>query len=128
MGDDDRGAAFYHAGQRLADAELGFGVHARGSFIQDEDFRIVRQRTRKRDELFLPGGERAATLAYFLVEPARQRANEVRDVDLLSGILDRLVFNPVRAQADVVRNRAGEEERVLQHPVSYTHLRAHETD
>ena len=55
MGDDDRGAAFHHAGERLADPELGLGVHARGGLVEDEDLGIVRQRARKRDELFLSG-------------------------------------------------------------------------
>jgi hypothetical protein len=37
--------------------------HTRGSFIQNQVFRIVRQRAGEADQLFLPGGKSAAAFA-----------------------------------------------------------------
>ena len=70
VGDHDRGAAFDHAGQRVAHAEFGFGVDARGGFVEDEDLGIVRQRSGERDELLLAGRQRAAALLHL---PRRTR-------------------------------------------------------
>src|SRR5438309_10119736 len=64
MGDQDGGAAGDHAREREADAKFGFGVDGGGSFVQDEDAGIVRQRACKTDELLLAGGEGCAALAY----------------------------------------------------------------
>src|SRR5882724_2679107 len=47
VGDDQRGAAFDHAAEGVADAEFGFGVDAGGGFVEDQDLRIVRQRAGK---------------------------------------------------------------------------------
>ncbi len=47
VGDDDRGAAFHHAAERIADAELGLGIDAGGGFVEDEDLGIVRLCPRK---------------------------------------------------------------------------------
>src|SRR5208337_1505220 len=89
--------------------------HAGGSFVEDEDLWIVRQGASERDELFLPGGERTAALAHFFLKAARERANEIGHVDLLGGILDRFVFDPARAEANIAGNRAREQKRILKH-------------
>src|ERR1700692_4966369 len=54
-----------------------------------------------------------------LVASSRMRrpgegADEVADVDLVGGLLHGFVGNPVRPEADVVRDGAGEEEGILQ--------------
>ena len=56
MRDHDGRAAFHQARQRLANAQLGFGVDARGGFVQDQEARIVGQRAGETDELLLAGG------------------------------------------------------------------------
>src|SRR5581483_11256678 len=58
VGDDQRGTAFDQAGERLAHAQLGFGVHARCGLVENEDLRVMRQRSGERDQLLLAGGER----------------------------------------------------------------------
>ena len=40
VGDDEGGAVFPSAFQRLADLRLGFRVHRRGGVIQDQDARV----------------------------------------------------------------------------------------
>src|SRR5215813_3540556 len=50
VGNDHGGAALDHVGERVADAQFGFSVHAGGSFIEHQDFRIVGQGPRKRNE------------------------------------------------------------------------------
>ena len=68
MRDEDAGAAFDHALESAADAQLGVGVDAGGGFVEDEDARIVGQRARKVDELLLAGGKRVAAFAHRLIE------------------------------------------------------------
>ena len=65
---DDRSTAFDHALQRRANANFGFGIDARGRFVEDQDPRIVRQRAGEIDELLLAGGKTVAPLAQRLVE------------------------------------------------------------
>ena len=68
----DGGAAFDHAAERFADAELGFGIDAGGGFVEDEDARVVRQGAGEADELLLAGGEAAAALAHGFLEAVGQ--------------------------------------------------------
>ena len=115
VGDQDRSASCDHAREGEADALFGLGVDRRGGFIEDEDTRIVGERAGEADELLLASGERRAALAYRLGELQRQGADEVADIDFVAGALEPLVGDPRRPEADVVRDGAGEEERVLQH-------------
>ena len=58
--------------ERLADAQFRFGIDAGSGFVQNQNARIVRQRARKADQLFLSGGEAVAALADRRVESLRQ--------------------------------------------------------
>src|ERR1041385_6750954 len=111
----DRGAAFDHAVERVADAELGFGIDARSSFVEDQVARTVGQRAGEADELFLAGGKTAAARANGVVETVGQGSDEIAEVDLLGGGFDVLGQDLIGAEADVVLERAGEEGRVLKH-------------
>jgi len=51
MRDDQSSAATEQAVESFADLQLGFGVHAGGGFVEDQEARIVRERTREIDEL-----------------------------------------------------------------------------
>ncbi len=55
VGDDQRGAAFDHAIEGVADFEFRLRVHAGGGFVEDQDFGIVRQSAGEGDELLLSG-------------------------------------------------------------------------
>ncbi len=73
MRDHDRRAAFHQARQRIANPQFGFGVDARGGFVQNQIPRTVRQRAGETDELLLAGGKSGAALAHGLIETLRQR-------------------------------------------------------
>src|SRR5215469_11891328 len=115
MGDDQRSAAFDHATKSLADAELCFRINAGSRFIENQDFRIVGQGARERDQLLLTGRQSAPALVNRFLEPVRQRPDEVSDVHLFSGVLDVSIFYPFCAQPDISCDSAGEEEWVLEH-------------
>src|SRR6185437_11806190 len=113
--DEDAGAAGDHAFKSGTHANLCFGVDRTGGLIEDEDTGFVRQRTSEADELLLTGGEGRATLEYGFAEGARQCADEIADVDLVSGVRHLAFSNPRRTEADVVSDVPGEEERILKY-------------
>src|SRR5262249_19986665 len=45
MRDDQRGTAFDHAVEGVTDAEFSLGIYAGGGFVENQNFRIVRQST-----------------------------------------------------------------------------------
>ncbi len=114
VGDDHRRAAFDHAVERVAHPHLSLRVHARSSFVQDQNFGVVRQRPGKRDELFLSGREGRAALADFFLEPLRQRPDELGKVHIFGSFFDLFVGNRFRAQANVAFDRAGKQKWILQ--------------
>src|ERR1700721_106866 len=115
MGDKDRGGASDHAGQRKPNAKFSVGIDRRGSLIENEDAGVVRKGAGEADELFLTSGERSPALANRLGELEWKRADKVAHVDLIGSTLQALIRNPLRAEANVVRDGAGEEERILQY-------------
>ncbi len=86
VGDQHAGAAFDHALQCAANAQLGVGIDAGGGLVEDEDARIVGQRAGKVDELLLAGGERVAALLHRLVELPGQALDEVQHIDVARGL------------------------------------------
>src|SRR5216684_3817654 len=56
------GAAAEKAVEGIADLQLGFCVHARGGFVEDEEAGIVGEGAGEIDELALADGERGAAL------------------------------------------------------------------
>ena len=114
VGDEDAGAAGDHAGEGEADAVFGVGVDGAGGLVEDEDGGRVGEGAGEADELLLAGGEGGAAFADGLVEAGREGADEVGDVDFFGGVLDVFVGDPAGAEADVVGDGAGEEERVLE--------------
>src|SRR6185437_12181841 len=112
VSDNDRGSACDHAFEGGADAEFGVGIDGGSGLIEDEDARVVGEGAGEVDELLLSGGEGIAALAERLVVSARERLDEVADVDLLGGQANLLVADE-RAEADVVGDGSAEEEGVL---------------
>ena len=113
VGDDQRGASFDHAAERVAHAEFGFRVHAGGGFVEDQDLRLVGQGAGERDELLLAGGERRAALADFFVEALGQGADEVGEVHVFGGLFDVCVLNALGAEADISADGSAEQEWIL---------------
>src|ERR1043166_796455 len=114
MRNDQGSAAFHQPRQRLAHAKLGFRVNARRGLVQNQEARVVGQRAGETDELFLAGGKAVAALAHRLREPFGKLTHELEQVDLPGGLLHRFFFDPLRSEADIRVDGAGEKIRILQ--------------
>ena len=79
--DDDRGAAFEQAVERLADQQFGLGVHTGSGFVENQELRVVRQRARETDELPLADGKRRAALGNRRLDSLRQVGDERTESD-----------------------------------------------
>jgi hypothetical protein len=112
--DDERGSAFEHAAESVTHAEFGFGVDARGRFVENQNLWIVRQGARERNELLLAGGKSGTALAHFLVEAVGQCPDEVRQVHVFGGLRDVGILNALGTQANISGDGAAEEKRILQ--------------
>src|SRR5690348_3473572 len=102
MRNDYGRTSFDHAAERVAHAELGLGVDARGGFVQDEVARVMRQSTSETDQLLLPRRETAAPLANGVLEAFRQGADELQEVHLLGGGFDLLARDGFGPQPDIL--------------------------
>ena len=100
--------------ERLLDQDLARAVDVRGRLVEDQDARVGEQRARDRDQLALAGGEPGAALADDVVEPAPRSAR--RRGRRRSPQRPRRPPRRSRraAEADVVGDRAAEQERVLE--------------
>ena len=63
VGDDDRGAAAHHLGERVADLVLLGRVDRRGGVVEDQHPRVGEDRAGDGDALALAAGQREAALA-----------------------------------------------------------------
>ena len=115
VGDDDRRAAAQQPVERVLDQDLGRPVDVRGRLVEDQDARVGEQRARDRDQLTLAGGQAGAALAHLVLEPALEAARDAVDADRARDVLHLLVGRLGLREADVVGDRAGEQERVLEH-------------
>ena len=115
MGDQHTCPALDHALQCAAYAQLGVGVHARGSFVEDENAGIECQCAGKIYELLLAGRKRVAALLHRLVELAGKALDEVQNVDVARSLAQIGLGDSLVAEANVLGQRAGEEKRILQH-------------
>ena len=76
VGDDEGGAVFHQAVERVLDLALGLGIHRGGGLVQQQDRRVLEQRAGDGQPLFLAAGELHAALADVGVELLRQLADE----------------------------------------------------
>ena len=104
----DRRPSFHQAIERLAHAQFGLGVDARGGFVQNQEARIVRQRAGKADQLFLPRREAGPALAHRLVETIGQPLDKIEQVDTLRRADQLIVADPLGAESNIAGNGAGE--------------------
>ncbi|TMF68286.1 MAG: hypothetical protein E6I20_00455 [Chloroflexi bacterium] len=114
--DDDARPLVHDAAQPAEDLRLGVRIDRGQRVVEDEDSWVLRHGTRDRGALLLSTREGHPALADHRVEPRREVLDvlvQLRDVpgpvELRGG--ERLL----RAEADVVRQRHGEEVRLLRH-------------
>src|SRR3989442_868312 len=116
VGDDDRGPPEHQLRERVLDQMLGLGVdRARGLVEHEQDRGVEGDGPAKGEELLVADGQRGSALGdhrfVALGKPLDElvRVHEAgRGADLL--VADRRVVQP-----DVRRDRAGKDERVLEH-------------
>jgi hypothetical protein len=115
MGDDDRRPAGHRGFQcRLHDA-LALGVEAAGRFVEQQQRRILEDRTGNGDALALATGEANAALADEGGVAFGQTPNEFIDEGRACGRADLLGRGAGLAVADVVGDAAREDHRLLRH-------------
>ena len=112
--DKDAGAARDHSLKRKADSEFGVGIDRAGRFVEDKDAGAMRKGSGEADELLLTGGEGASALEDGFGKGAGEGVDEVGNVDFGGGVFYFLIRDPVRAEANVLSDGSGEEERILQ--------------
>ena len=101
--DDDGGPSFHQRVERGLHVALRFGVERRRRFVEDQDGRILQQRSRDRNPLPLTAGQSHAVGADERVEPLRQRVNELERMMAQLGHQRA----PDRAWIDRIRQWAG---------------------
>ena len=115
MGDDQSGPILKKGIECFLDLGLGEGIHAGGGFIQDEDGRILEEDPGQRDQLPLAHGETDAACAHLGVQPIGEVLDPVAVRDVHGGPQDLRVTFVGQSVADIVPDRAGEQERVPGH-------------
>ena len=91
-------------------SSFGFGVHARGGFIEDQESRIVRQGAGKADQLALADRKRGAAFGDGRFHALRQGFKQRAEAHFAQAPLGDRALDRLRAQADVRFERAGEKE------------------
>src|SRR6266536_6241974 len=114
VSDDQRRSATEEAVERTLDQDLRRPVDVRSRLVEDQDSRVCEQGARDRDQLALACGEACAALAHLVVEAVLEPRSDAVDTDRSSRLAYLLVARLGAREADVVRDRAGEQERVLQ--------------
>src|SRR2546426_1346466 len=117
---DERSASGEQAVQRLADLQLGFGIHAGGGFVENQEAWIVRQGARKINELALTDGEGGAALIDTCGDAVGEGANEFAEANFVESAFDGEVVDARRAETDVGFNRSGEKKRILKDDAELT--------
>src|SRR5215212_6304352 len=112
--DDDGGAVAQHPLDGPLDELLGLRVDGAGRLVEDEERRVEGERAREGDELLLADGEARAALAHLGLVALGQALDEAVGVHLARGPGDAVLRHVPAAEADVARDRAAEEEHVLQ--------------
>src|SRR5713226_613587 len=111
--DDERGAAAEKAVEGISDLQFGFGVHARGGFVEDEEAGIVGEGAGEIDELALADGERGAALVDAGADAFGERFDEIGEADFADGVLDGVAVDVGSTETDVGFDGSGEKEGVL---------------
>ena len=115
MRDDDGRSAGAQTPQRGEYDLLGDGVERRGRLVEDENRRILQNRARDAEALALAARQPAAGLGDFGVISFRQSRDELVRVRRARGFLDLLRRRVEATVAQVVGDRSGEQDRILQH-------------
>src|SRR3982751_1410818 len=81
-----RCSARHHLRKGIAHPQFGLSIHARCSFIQNQNARLVSQGAREADELFLTGREPVSAFPDGRFKALRKFVDELEEVYLACGI------------------------------------------
>ena len=113
--DDDRRTAVQQPVERLLDQDLRWSVDVRRRLVEDQDAGISEERACDRDQLPLASREAGAALAHDVVESLLEACGHAVDADRRRGLAHLFVGRVGTGETDVVRDRAGEQEGILEH-------------
>ena len=102
-------------GHRLLDHHLGAGVEAGRGLVEDEDRGVGQGGPGQRDQLLLPRREAGAALAHLGVEALGQQREALPHADGVEGRHHLAVGGAGAGEADVLEDRAVEQEPLLGH-------------
>src|SRR5207253_9098696 len=100
--------------QRALDQDLRWAVDVRGRLVEDQDARVRQEGARDRDQLPLACRKSGAALADWMVESLVEAGGDPVDADRGGRGANLVVASLRPREADVVGDRPGEEERVLE--------------
>ena len=115
VGDDQRGAALHHLGERGADLVLLRGVDRRRRVVEDQHARIGEHRARDRDALALTTRQREPVLTDHGLVPLGERVDEVGGAREPRGAAHVVHRRTRIGEREVLAHGVGEQERVLEH-------------
>ena len=113
--DHEGGAAFHHLGERGLHLGLGQRVERARRLVENEDRRILEQRARDREALALAAGEQPAAFAGIGLEAFRIAFDDVERLRALAGRAHLLLGRIGLADAQVLGDRAIEQQHLLEH-------------
>ncbi len=115
VGDDQRRATLHQRPQGGVDALLDLHVDRRGGVVEDQDGGVDEQCSGDCDALPLPTRERVAALTYDCVVALCQLLDELVSAGGLGGADDVVEAGTGTSVGDVVSDRFGEQEGVVEH-------------
>ena len=115
VSDHERGPPLHDLVESVEDHFLGLRVDRGRRLVENQDRCVLDERARDRDALALASGEAGALLADDRVVALRKRGDEVVGVRRARRRADLILGRLQPSVADVLRNRAREEEGLLEH-------------
>ena len=113
---DDQDCLIAHqSGNRLLNLRFIFSIERGCCLIQQDDGRILEQRTRNRDPLSFAAGERRAVLPDHGLVSLRQFFDKLVALRLTRSLKDLLVGSALPADADILHDRIVEQRHILKY-------------
>ena len=115
VSDDEGGTADHELVERILHDLLAFRIECGGRFVQDEDLRILQDRSCDGDALTLTAGEDEAAIADLGIDATRQTLNEFLCIRGANGIPDLFIRRIQATVEDIFFDGGIEKECILRH-------------
>ena len=115
LSDNQLGSTGDFLPEGLADHSIGGGIHRGGRVVQNQNFRLLQQRTGNAQALLLTAGNIGTALLNAGIVAVGERGDKVVGAGKLTG-MDQFFIGSLRiAPAQIFLDRTGEENVLLQH-------------